>query len=147
MPGKVAVLLVVNENGVPAPVPVELFGKKLNWIAPPFGVAPPPPVVNGSAVVFATAIPVSYGGETSANGMSNVVLAGTILTIVVGPTSASLNCGYPPPLPWPFSVGNPSPALAVDVSCPVPIGNSVAVTETVAAVVIDAFVAIGVTTV
>src|SRR5438067_1883730 len=111
MPGNVAVLLVVNENGVPAPVPVALFGKKLNVIVPDLGVEPPPPVVNGSAVVLAIATPVSYGAATSANGINRVVLAGTIFTIVIGPTSASLYCGYPP-----TSVGNPSPELALDTS-------------------------------
>src|ERR1051326_5480372 len=95
IPENVAVLLVVSENGVPAPVPVELFGKKLNWIVPAFGDAPPPPDPNGSAVVFAMAIPVSYGGATSANGISIVVLAGTMFTTVNGPTSTSLNVGYP----------------------------------------------------
>jgi len=92
-PVKVAVLLVVNENGAPAPLPVALFGKKLNTIVPPFGVAPPPPSVNGSAVVLAMAIPVSNAPPTNANGIKRVVLAGTMLTMVTGPTSASLNCG------------------------------------------------------
>lgn len=115
----VAVLLVVNENGVPAPVPVELFGKKLNTIVPAFGVAPPPPGVNGSAVVFAIDIPVSNGGTTSASVTSMVVLAGTMFTTVNGPTSVSLNCGYPP-----TSVPSPNPLE----SRPVPTGNIVPVT-------------------
>src|SRR5262249_33161822 len=112
-----------------APVPVELFGKKLNTSVPAFGVAPPPPDVNGSAVVFAIAIPVSYGDDTSANGISMVVLAGTMLTTVNRPTSTSLNCGYPP-----LSVPSPRPP----VSRPVPMGNMVAVTLIVPGVVIDA---------
>lgn len=134
MPGNVAVLLVVNENGVPAPVPVALFGKKLKTMFPAFGVAPPAPDPNGSAVVFAIAIPVSYGGATSANGINKVVLAGTILTIVSGPISVSLNVGYP-------AVSEPMPNPPE--SRPVPIGNIVAVTLTVEGVATDDVVVSG----
>src|SRR2546426_8793433 len=70
------VALVVSENVVPAP-PVLAVGKKFNVTEPEAAVAPPPEEPNGSAVVFATASPVSNGGSTAAYGISRVVLAGT----------------------------------------------------------------------
>ena len=93
MPG-LTVELVVNENGVPAP-PVLVVGKKSNLIVPEVGVALPPVIANGSAVVFATARPVSNGGDVIAYGINIVVLVGRTLAIVTGPTSASVKHGYP----------------------------------------------------
>jgi hypothetical protein len=81
-----AVELVVNVHAVPAPVAVA--GKKSNLSVPAEAVAPPPPVPNGSEVVLAIEIPVSNTPTFSANGINRVVLAGTMLTIVTGPTSA-----------------------------------------------------------
>lgn len=83
---------MVNENGVPAP-PVAVVGKKLKVMVPLEGVAPPLPLPNGSAVVFAIARPVSNPPITTAYGMSNVVLAGTMLITVIGPASTSVNVG------------------------------------------------------
>lgn len=98
--------LVVNANGVPAP-PVLVVGKKLNVIVPVVAIAPPPLAPNGSAVVFAIAIPVSNGGNVSAYGINIVVLTGKMLTTVTGPTSASVKHGKP------FaSVGNPEASVA-----------------------------------
>jgi len=84
--------LVVNENGVPAP-PVLVVGKKFIAIVPAPGVAPPPDEPNGSAVVFAMAIPVSYGGKVMAYGINNVDCVGKMLTIVTGLTSGSVKHG------------------------------------------------------
>src|SRR2546425_12912146 len=93
MPG-LTVELVVNENGVPAP-PVLVVGKKSNLIVPEVGVALPPVIANGSAVVFATARPVSNGGDVIAYGINIVMLVGRMLAIVTGPTSGSVKHGYP----------------------------------------------------
>src|SRR5262245_31650419 len=71
------------------PAPVAVFGNRSSLRVPVCSVAPPkaaPP--NGSRVVFATAIPVSYVQHV-ANGTSNTVLAGTILTTVALPTWSS----------------------------------------------------------
>jgi hypothetical protein len=81
--------LVVKENGVPAP-PVLVVGKKFSVSVPAVGTAPPPVVLNGSAVVLAMAIPVSYGGNVRAYGINIVVCVGRMLTTVTGPTSASV---------------------------------------------------------
>lgn len=62
-------------------------------IVPPPAVAPPPVDPNGSAVVFAMAIPVSYGLATIAYGINNVVCVGKMLTTVTGPTSVSVKHG------------------------------------------------------
>lgn len=139
VPG-LTVELVVSENEVPAPVAV--VGKKLSTRVPLAGVAPPAPVPNGSAVVLATARPVSNGGNTSAYGISMVVLAGTILTTVSGPTSISVNVGYPPvSVGKPVSVMPPGPLPVVVVSNGVvATGNIVAVTVIVPGVVTDAVV-------
>jgi len=80
------VALVCRKQAVPAPVAV--LGKKSNRRVPADAVAPPPPVVNGSAVVLAIEIPVSKEATFSARVINKVVLAGTILTTVTGPTSA-----------------------------------------------------------
>jgi hypothetical protein len=127
VPG-LTVELVVNENDVPAPVAV--VGKKFNTKVPLAGVAPPAPAPNGSAVVLATARPVSNGGNTNAYGISIVVLAGTMLTTVSGPTSKSVNVGYPLlSVGKPVSVMPPGPLPVLVVSNGVvDTGNMVAVT-------------------
>jgi hypothetical protein len=83
-------------------------GKKSNRIDPALGEAPPLAVPNGSADVFATARPVSKGGNTAAYGISIVVFVGTMLTIVTGPTSACAKHGYPLPV-----VGTPRSSTVV----------------------------------
>jgi len=70
-----------------------VVGKKFRFTVPEIGKAPPPVVPNGSAVVFAIAIPVSYGGNVRAYGINNVVCVGRMLTTVTGPTSASVKHG------------------------------------------------------
>jgi hypothetical protein len=83
IPG-LAEALVVRVNDVPAPVAVR--GKKYSISVPDVAVAPPPAEPNGSAVVLARAIPVSKAPSLTANGTSNVVVAGDIEMIVAGPT-------------------------------------------------------------
>lgn len=90
IPGR-ADALVVNANGVPAPVAVR--GKKFRVTVPDVAVAPFDEP-NGSAVVLASAIPVSKAPSLTANGTSNVVVAGVIVTTVAGPTSAAAKLGY-----------------------------------------------------
>jgi len=84
--------LVVKENGVPAP-PVLVVGKKSTLIVPAVGIAEPPLEANGSAVVFATARPVSNGANAIAYGINNVVLTGRTFATVTGPTSVSVKHG------------------------------------------------------
>jgi len=91
IPG-LTVELVVNVNGVPAP-PVAVVGKKSSLRVPACAFAPPPVDPNGSAVVFATARPVSYGGNVIAYGINMVVCVGRMLTTVTGPTSVSVKHG------------------------------------------------------
>lgn len=104
-------------------------------------MAPPAPVPNGSAVVLASARPVSYGGNVIAYGINSVVLAGTMLTIVTGPTSRSVNVGYPFASDGRLArVTPPGPLPLLVVSKPVPIGYMVAVTVIVPGVVTAAVV-------
>jgi len=86
--------LVVSENGVPAP-PVLVVGKKSSLTVPEVAIAPPPVDPNGSAVVFASARPVSNGANVIAYGINSVVCVGKMLTTVIGPTSASVKHGKP----------------------------------------------------
>jgi len=74
---------------------VLVVGKKFADMVPAPAIAPPPVAPNGSAVVFAIAIPVSYGANVSAYGINNVVCVGKMLITVTGPTSASVKHGYP----------------------------------------------------
>jgi len=111
------------------PAPVAVLGKKSNRSVPAAGVAPPPPDPNGSLVVLATEIPVSNGPTLSASGINSVVLAGTILTTVIGPTSSWINVGYPA-----AAVGRPN-AVEVSLLTATPIGTRVAVTLMAPAVV------------
>jgi len=122
-PPGLTVALVVNENDVGAPVAGVFQNVRVS--VPADLVAPPAPLPNGSDVVLATAIPVSYGANVIAYGMSSVVLAGTMLTTVTGPTSRSTNVGYAGPV----SVGTLVTEVRVgSLPTPVPIGYIVAVT-------------------
>ena len=77
------------------PAPVAVLGKISKRSVPAVGVAPPPPLPNGSVFVFAIEIPVSNGPTFSTSGINSVVLAATIFTTVTGPTSSWINVGYP----------------------------------------------------